>query len=74
MSKGMFGEKGVQNFMKKTPVQLLSTGVDQSCFRLVLPPEARRTFHKYREEWTLYLFCYFKTVKDGSKKRFLLKI
>ena len=45
MSKGMFGEKRVQNFMKRTPLQLLSMGVGRSCFGLVL---AWETFHSMR--------------------------
>ena len=46
MSKGTFGEERAQNLMKRTSVQLLSMGVDQSCFGVVLQPVAQGTFHE----------------------------
>ena len=39
-----FGEERAQNLMKRTSVQLLSMGVDQSCFGVVLQPVAQGTF------------------------------
>lgn len=51
MSKGTFGEESSQNLMKRTSVQLLSMGVDQSCFGVVLQPVAQGTFHEYKEKW-----------------------
>lgn len=46
ISKGMFGEK-------RTPCQLLSVGVDPSCFGVVLQPAAQETSYGQREEWIL---------------------
>ena len=43
--------KKEQHFMKRTPCQLLSMGVDLSCFGVVLQPVAQETLHRWREEW-----------------------
>lgn len=51
VSKGMFREKQEQHFMKRKSCQLLSMGVDLSCFRVVLQPEVQETLHRSREEW-----------------------
>ena len=69
MSKDMFKGNRVQNLMKRTALQLVSTVGDQSCFGLVLQPLAKGTFHWQREEWMqLNTSKFWKQTSHPSKK------